>query len=309
MMNRQEKSARAAWLYFERGYTQDEIASHMSISRAAAQRLISKAVEEKLITVKVEHPIVSCMALGAAVADHFGLQFCDVAQSDPKAKLALDVIAPALADRLLNIASATEPVTIAVGTGRTLRAAVDQMERLERPQHRVVSLVGTTSSNGRASFFDVAVHLADKIGADRYLMQLPVLAETPEIRETLQHQTAYAELCRLRDNANAVITGIGEIGPTAPLLQDGFITREELEMLVESGAVGEITGRVFDKSGQMIDSAFNSRVTSLTLPKTGLRIIAGAGAGKLHAIKAALTGQIANALITDETTASLLLAR
>lgn len=309
MITRQEKAARAAWLYFERGYTQDEIASHMSISRAAAQRLISKAVEEKLIRIKVEHPIVSCLALGAAVADHFGLKFCDVAPSDPKAKLSLDVIAPVLAGRILNIASATESVTIAVGTGRTLRAAVDQMERLERPQHRVISLVGATSSNGRASFFDVAMHLADKIGADRYLMQLPVLAETPEIREILQRQTAYTELCRLRDKANVVITGIGEIGPNAPLLQDGFISGAELETLIQSGAVGEITGRVFDAGGQVIDCEFNNRVTSLTLPTTGLRIIAGAGPEKLPALKAALTGQIANALITDESTASLLLAR
>lgn len=310
MLSRKEDAARAAWLYFVRGYTQDEVARQLGTSRPTAQRLISFAVSERLVQFKVDHPIIGCVALGAKVAKRYGLDFCDVAPADPKTADARDVIAPVLAERLVRILAVRHPITLGVGSGRTLRAAVDRVERIDRPQHRVVSLVGSTSSNGRASFFDVVTRLADRIGAERYPLQLPVVSATASDRENLQRQQAYAALLKLRMEADAVVVGIGEVGTGAQIVEDGFLTPAEMDSLVEQGAVGEITGWAFDAQGRALEGPINDRVASMPLrPSPGRpTIIAGGGEAKIPPLNSALAGRLATALVTDERTAAGLLS-
>lgn len=310
MQDRKEDAARAAWLYFVRGYTQDEVAFQLGISRPTTQRLISFAVSEELVRFKVDHPIVGCLALGAQIARRYGLVFCDIAPTDPKAANAREAIAPYLAERLLRIVSVKKPITLGIGTGRTLRLAVDQMERIRRPQHRVVSLVGSTSSGGRASLFDVVTRLADRIQADRYPLQLPVVAESSSDRAALQCRQSYVALLKLRMEADAVVVGIGEVGAGAQIVEDGFLTPSEMDSLVAHGAVGEITGWAFDAEGNVLEGPANDRVASMPLTPSPERptIIAGGGASKIAPLRAALSGRLATALITDERTASALLS-
>ncbi len=310
MLDRKEDAARAAWLYFVRGYTQDEVARQLGVSRPTAQRLVSFAVTEELVRFKVDHPIIGCLALGAEVASRFGLEFCDVAPADPRLGRARDVIAPYLADRLFRILSLKQPITLGVGSGRMLRAAVDRIERIDRPQHRVVSLVGSTSSSGRASLFEVATRLADRLGAECYPLQLPVVAETASSRGTLQRQRAYATLLELRSRADAVVVGIGEVGARAQIVEDGFLTRAEMDALVAQGAVGEITGWAFNSEGEILDGPINERVASMPLQHSPERpvILAGGGKSKVASLRAALKGGFATALVTDELTVSEVLA-
>ena len=309
MQDRKENAARAAWLYFVRGYTQDQVARHLGLSRPSTQRLISFAVSEELVRFKVDHPIVGCMALGAQVAKRYGLDFCDVAPADPKATDAREIIAPYVAERILRLVSVNRPITLGVGSGRTLCAAVAQMERIDRPQHRIVSLVGSTSSRGRASSFEVVARLADRIGAERYPLQLPVITETATERMNLQCQQSYASLLRLRREADAVIVGIGAVGERAQIVEDGFLEPAEMDVLVRQGAVGEITGWAFDAEGNVLDAPINERVASMPLTASPERptIVAGGGVYKIAPLKATLSGRLATALITDERTASALL--
>src|SRR6266436_5707734 len=63
--SRLDEAARAGWLYFIAGHTQDEIARMLQVSRASAQRLVSLCLAERLITFRLEHPITACMELAA----------------------------------------------------------------------------------------------------------------------------------------------------------------------------------------------------------------------------------------------------
>src|SRR5262249_59676851 len=69
---RRDDAARAAWLYFVAGRTQEEIASQLDLSRQAVQRLVAFAVSEKLIKFRLDHPIASCEALAAKLIDRHG---------------------------------------------------------------------------------------------------------------------------------------------------------------------------------------------------------------------------------------------
>lgn len=306
---RREDAARAAWLYFVRGRTQDEIAAQLDLSRQAVQRLVAFAVAEKLIKFRLDHPIAACMELGARLCERFGLEFCDASPADRAAPGALSGVAAATADRLQRVLSTKAPVVVCVGTGRTMRAAVEEMEPIERPQHKIVSLVGAMSSGGLASPYDVVMRLGDKVGAQRFPMPAPVLTETVADRVALQSQRAFSVLRDLRAQARASFMGLSEIAWNAPIHRDGFMSDSDIGALVAAGAVGEITGWAFDASGAPVDCAVNQRVASLPLeiPPARLTVIAACGPSKIAPLRAALTGGLASALITDETTARALL--
>src|SRR6478752_4476260 len=81
--SRLDDAARAGWLYFIAGHTQDEIAKMLQVSRASAQRLVSLCLAERLITFRLQHPIAACMELAARLKDLFHLAYCEVVPPTP----------------------------------------------------------------------------------------------------------------------------------------------------------------------------------------------------------------------------------
>ena len=124
--SRLDEAARAGWLYFIAGHTQDEIARMLQISRASAQRLVSLCLSERLITFRLEHPIAACMELAARLKDAFKLAYCEVVPSDPAAPQTAAGIAERAANVLELMLRSDKPVVVALGTGRAVRAAVER---------------------------------------------------------------------------------------------------------------------------------------------------------------------------------------
>ena len=124
---RLDDAARAGWLYYVAGNTQDEIAHKLGISRQSAQRLVSLAISKKLIKVRLDHPIASCMALAEALTKRYDLKYCDVVPSDPSSTSTVLGVAEAAASYLERILRSPTPLVLALGTGRTIRASVNQL--------------------------------------------------------------------------------------------------------------------------------------------------------------------------------------
>src|SRR5438034_8922311 len=129
--SRLDDAARAGWLYFIAGHTQDEIARMLQVSRASAQRLVSLCLAERLIAFRLEHPIAACMELAARLKDLFHLAYCEVVPTDPAAPLS----AAGIAERAANILEATlrtaQPTSVARGTGRAVPGGVARCSPVE----------------------------------------------------------------------------------------------------------------------------------------------------------------------------------
>ena len=92
-------AARAAWLSFVGGLTQDQIAQELGISRQRAQRLVARATSEGMVRVRIDHPIADCLELERALKQRFKLDSARVAPSVPQGD-ALAAIAPFAAPEL-----------------------------------------------------------------------------------------------------------------------------------------------------------------------------------------------------------------
>ncbi len=307
---RLDDAARAGWLYYVAGNTQDQIAAKLGVSRQSAQRLVSLAVSEGLVKVRLDHPIANCLDLGARLASRFALDLAEIVPSDPESDSTTLGIAQATAAEIERRLRTTEPLVLALGTGRTLKAAVEQLSPVDCSQHKVVSLTGNISPDGSAAYYNVIFSMADKTKARSFPMPLPVIVTSASEREMLHAQAMIRPTIELAAQADITFVGIGDLGPRAPLFEDGFISESELKALQKAGAVGEIVGWAFDREGRMIDGLTNDRVASAPIPsrERSLVIAAAMGERKLPGILAALTRRLVNGLITDERTATALLA-
>jgi DNA-binding transcriptional regulator LsrR (DeoR family) len=307
---RLDEAARAGWLYYVAGNTQDEIARKLGISRQSAQRLVSLAISERLIKVRLDHPIARCLELGAALKKRFDLRFCEVAPTDPASTSSTLGIAQVAAAEMERWLRNPEPAVIGIGTGRTMRAVADQLPAMECPQHKLVALVGTTKTDGSASFYDVIIRVSDTIRAPHYPMPLPVIARSVEERQLLTSLASVRSVLALIERADVSFVGVGAVSDNAAIVQDGIVTREEAEDLRAAGAVGEITGWAFDSRGRLIEGSINDRVASAPL-RSGARLMIGVamGVSRRAALRGALAGQLISGLVTDEATAEHLLQR
>jgi len=307
--SRLDDAARAGWLYYIAGNTQDEIAKKLKVSRATAQRLVSLCLSERLITFRLEHPIAACMELAARLTEKYGLRFCEVVPTDAAAPTAVAGVAERAAALLEATLRAEKPAIIAIGTGRTMRAAVEQIAPMDCPNHQVVSLVGNISPDGSASFYDTLARLADLTKARHYPMPLPVFLASDAERQQVMKIAPVSRVRALAEKADLRLVGIGQFDLNAQVFLDGFISREELLEMLRMGAVGEVTAWAMDADGHVLPGGTNKRLTSVPLPIPAKALTVGAAVGpsKVVPIRAALKGRVINGLITDEATAQALL--
>src|SRR4029077_19803641 len=218
-------------------------------------------------------------------------------------------IAERAASLLENTLRSDKPTIVAIGTGRAMRAAVEQIPPMDCPDHQLVSLVGNISTDGSATFFDTVGRLADRTKARHYPMPLPVLMSSERERDQMLKIDPIATVRAVPAKADLRLVGVGQMDQRAQVLVDCFVSREELLEMMRLGAVGELPGWAFDDQGHIIKGGTNLRITSIPprVPAQALTIGAAVGRAKVSAIRAALKGRLLNGLITDEATAGAIL--
>jgi len=249
------------------------------------------------------------MELAAALKSRYALDLVEVVPSDPQSRSTTTGIAEAAAAEIERRLRASDPIVMAIGTGRTLKAAIDQLTPMECPQHKIVSLTGSIAPDGSAAYYNVIFDIAGMVKARSYPMPLPVIASSAAERDLLRQQPMIRETIALAARADVTFVGIGDLGTDAPLYLDGFITEAELKALQKAGAVAEIVGWAYDADGRLVDGLTNDRVVSASLPsrETALVVALAKGEKKLPGIRAALNRRLINGLLTDELTAESLL--
>ncbi len=304
-----DDAARAGWLYYVGGLTQDQIAAELGVSRQRAQRLVARAMAEGLIHVRLEHKLAPCLALEAALIRRFGLSHVRVAPSLGPGADPARATAGAAAALLEGFLARPDPLVIAFGTGRALSAMAAELTATATERHRIVSLIGNIAPDGSASFYEVVLRIAAKLHAPHYPMPVPLISDTPEERDLFHALAPVQAVARLAREADVTFVGVGQMGDDAPLYKDGFVTRDQLCAMQAQGATGEIVGGVYDGEGRYIETSLTGCIGGVRVEPGRASPVIGIAAGptKVEPIRAALTGRLINGLVTDEPTAAALL--
>jgi DNA-binding transcriptional regulator LsrR (DeoR family) len=305
---------RIAQAYYVDGLTQKQIANRFRLSRPKVSRLLQKGRDNGIISITLTPPPNGLADLEHALEREFGLQEAVVVPvSDPAHHpTVVRELGPAAAECLLRCISGDEVIATAWGT--SILAMTKALHYGSWPGVTVVQLLGGLGPPDTLEHSaELTQHLALKLGAKLRLLPAPGIVATREMAEALKRDAQIAAVLRLAAEADVALVGLGAPTPHSIVLRTGTILdSEDLDCLRELGAVGDIALRYMDGDGSPIDLEINERIIGLTLEQIGNipRVIGIAGGTAKHAIiRAALQGNILDALVTDQSTAETLLAK
>ncbi len=153
--------------------------------------------------------------------------------------------------------------------------------------------------------------LARVLDSRLVLLPAPGIVDSEQIKQIMLSDSHVQSALNMFSRLNVAIVGIGSPTPDSVIMRDGsIVTPDEMADLVHKGAVGDIVLRFFDAAGQPIRSNVDDRVIGISLEQLSKvdRVVGVAGGiGKVPVLLGALKGKLINTLITDLTTAQVLL--
>jgi len=305
---------RIARLYYERSLNQFEIAEQLDLSQATISRMLKRAHQENIIRITVNAPPGTFPELEEKLQRRYHLK--EVIVSDCEREdddLILKEIGSAAAYYLENTIKPTDVVGISSWSA-TLLAMVDAMQPLPRPPGcQVVQILGGVGNpEAEVHANHLTTRLASLLHGNAKFLPAPGVVGSPETLRVLMEDPFIRQALESFNRVTLALVGIGAIEPSKLLASSGNVfSEEELKMLLEYNAVGDICLRFFQTDGTPVYTPLNDRVVSMRLDqlKRVRRAVGIAGGSRKYAaIAGALNGGWINVLITDCFTASRLLA-
>ena len=304
--------ARIARMYYEWDMRQSEIAAQLGISQATVSRLLDRAKKEGVIRITINVPKGVYTELEEGLIKKFGLRDAIVVDSlDDEEMLIQRDLGAAAAYYLESILHPQDIIGISSWSA-TLLALVDALHALPRkPGVKVVQILGGVGNPAvEAHATRLTSRLAQLVSGEAVYLPVSGVVATEAARDVLLADNCAQPALRLFDQVTTAMVGIGAIDPSPLLAQSGNIfAPQELQLLRQQGAIGDILLRFFDHNGNLVETGLEKRVISMTLEqlrRVNRAIGVAGGSRKFAAILGALRGRWINILITDHFTATRL---
>jgi DNA-binding transcriptional regulator LsrR (DeoR family) len=304
--------ARVARMYYEWEKSQAEIAKQLGLSQATISRLLSRSKEEGIIRISVNLPNGVYTELEETLVRKFGLQDAIVVDSlEDNERMIQRDLGAATAYYLESAIRPHEIIGISSWSA-TLLAMVDALHPAPRkPGVKVVQILGGVGSPSvEAHATRLTSRMAQLVNGEAIYLPVSGALATEAARDILVADEVVQQAIRLFDYVTTALVGIGAIDPSPLLAQSGNIfAPQELDLLRQEKAVGDILLRFFDENGKLVETGLEKRVISMSLEqlsKVSRAVGVAGGSRKYAAILGALRGHWINILVTDHFTASRL---
>lgn len=301
---------RAAWLYYNQGLTQKDVAEQLGISRTTVIRLLDEAMRRSEVQIWINEGIDDCVELAIKLERIYGLDEAIVVPAPAGGDVNAQAKSVGLALGQFLTEAIPDNYTIGVGWGRTMTASLASFRPPRRDNCKVVSLLGGIVAVHQTNPIDYTWRLASQLGAECYMFLAPLLVDSIETKRNLIEKCGLEAIYRLAENLDLAIVSCGDIGPQSTSLSEGFISKRELDQLIEAGCVCDTMFNFLDAEGNSVDHPINKRVMSVdldTLKKAKHIVISSGAAHRAMAISATIKRIGCNTLITDESAAKALL--
>lgn len=305
--------ARVARMYYEWDMRQSEIANQLDLSQATVSRLLNRSKEEGIIRISVNLPNGVYTELEEALVKKYGLRDAIVVDSlEDNEKLIQRDLGTATAYYLETAIRPNEIIGISSWSA-TLLALVDALHSLPKKTGvKVVQILGGVGNPGvEAHATRLTSRMAQLVNGEAVYLPVAGILATEAARDVLVADEVTLQAIRLFDQVTTALVGIGAIDPSPLLAQSGNIfSPQELNLLRQKKAVGDILLRFFDQNGELVETGLEKRVISMNLDqlsKVNRAIGVAGGLRKYASILGALRGHWINILVTDHFTAERLL--
>lgn len=295
-----------AKLYYEHDYSQQMIADKLGFSRPYVSKLIQAAKQSGIVEIKIHDPNETETQIEAELKERFNLHRAIVIPSLSGNGNVLEKLGVEAAKYLNNIIKDND--IIGVAWGSTLYECSQKIIRRDDLNNiQVVQLCGGISNIERNIYAsEIPKNFSEAYRGIPYVIPLPAVVDNVTVKTVVLTDKNISHILNIAKEANIAIFTMGTIGHESALVRAGYISKNEVDLLIQKGAVGDICSRIIDIHGNICDEELNKRTVGVELEelkKKECRIGIAAGANKARCILGALTGGFINVLITDEETA------
>ncbi len=298
---------KVTWLYYMNNMTQKEIANQLGISRMKVVKLLNQAKTDGIIKFTINHEATTRMSMERLLMERFQLN--DVFIVPSTENNINDNIAKGAAQY---IEEKVEPNTyINIGYGDTISHTINHLiYSIEKP----LSLV--TLSGGVSYYTSAIIAGANKkpltsVTPNIHIIPAPLLVSSEKVANILYEEKDIKSILNMSKLSSMSIVGIGAVSEVATIFKYNIVNDDDLVLLKMKGAVGDILSQFYDKDGNIIHSHIDKRLIGIrieTLKNSDNTVGIAGGKEKVQAIYSALLGGYLNVLITDEDTATKLVA-
>jgi len=301
---------RAAWLYYNRGLTQKDIAEKLGISRSTIIRMLDEAQKRGEVRVWINQSPAECTELELRLEEKYGLDEAIVVPGEGNAEETARDVGVALGAFLSEVVS--DHSTIGVGWGRTLNASLGSFRPGVRQGVQVISLLGGLIEARSINPVDFSWRIASSVGADCLLFLAPLLVDSADTKRRLIESCGLDRLFERAGKLDLAILSCGDVGAAGTSLSMDLLSKQERQSLAEAGAVCDALCQFLDAGGRTVDHPIHDRVMSVDLDTVSTArhiVLAAGGKARAAAIEATILRTKCHTLVTDEAAAQALLGQ
>jgi DNA-binding transcriptional regulator LsrR (DeoR family) len=292
------------------GLGQAEVAKFVKVSQAKISRLLALAKERGIVRISVAEYELRHQALEGELRKRLKLVAAAVIKTMPgsTAEEVRRTVGHFGAPFVASLMPAGSVVAIA--GGRTIRDLIQPLPEDKQRRLTVVQAMGSIDYTvGPVDALELGRTLARRSGGFFLTLNTPAFVTDKRTRDSFLAHEQIRGLWRQLKQAEVALVGIGTLDNSA-FVDRGVLSTADLQELRACGAVGEICGRFYDKTGRECDSPWRDRVMSIDLEQVRLipQVIGVVtGADRAAAIAAAIRGGLVKSLVIDEAGAKALL--
>lgn len=299
-----------AWMYYQDGMNQKEIADHLGISRATVVNYLQEARERRYIRITLNAPAFTTHRAALALCEKFGLAAAFVVPDEGcDQQTAFQRVVRGAADWLPTLLEPGD--RLGVAWGRTVYELSELVEWQVIDNLTVLQLVGSMATPHGFTAEACSTRLAQRLGARCLNLHAPaVLSSVGMAQELRAEPIIHAQLEQL-ETVNKFLFSVGNCDPETYLVESGLATLADVEWHVAQGAVGVLCGRFITAQGQAISGPMSERMIGVPLERLvglDMGILVASRSDKLAATQAAIQGGYVTHLVLGLSVAQALLA-
>lgn len=297
-----------AYYYHKAGFTQEEIAKKMSMSRQRVNRILGECIELGIVQIQIVNIHENYMDIETSLERKYNLKGVCVVNNLIEENIHVDL--GLAAGRYIGKFIKDGDI-IGFSRGRATAALVDHMPLLRRENLTVTQLMGSVNSDREhIAVDDIVHHFAVKLQAKATMLYAPVIVQNSELRDSIMKEPYFCDAYHVLQSCNVAIVGIGTSdSQTEHLLPLKAEQKTGIELNMAGKVAGEVSTHFFNEEGKPVIPPFRNRIIAISLEdymNIPTRIGIAGLPGKTDAIYAALKGGYINVLVTDLETAKLL---
>lgn len=304
----------AAWLYYQDGLSQSEVANIMGVSRVTVVKYLHLAREKGFVNISLDSSVFSTIDYAIRIKAKFDLNNVLILPDEEKNKsqhtlnMNRERLAKAGAMYLSQIMGDDD--ILGVAWGRTIYKLGNYLPPKSLKNITVLQMIGAVAPQPDFKTAEAAALIANKLSGCSINLHVPAVVSSARLAMELQAEPIIRRNFSALNQCNKALFVVGNTLDDNPLVTTGVLTSSEMAQYRDLGAVGVICGRFYDLQGNPLVSDIDLRIMGISLAQLRQipqRLFIAGGVENIQATIGVIKGGYATDIVIDEVTALALL--